>query len=115
MTDDSHEFGDEILTHDLLPEDLESLARAVDVTRDILSAPREARHDLIDYALEAWELLHASFSDPLAVDQVGEVMELLNQIARERSLSFQESQRGKTIVRTLAQFFGLAKRNGWRS
>lgn len=111
MYEHLEEFDEEPLpSGESLPEDEETLQRTIDLTKEAFSSPRAIKPDHIYYAIEGWENLQANLSDAHAADLAGEVVELLQDVFRRRHLTFEEAQRGKRMVRTLAQFFGISAR-----
>jgi len=93
----------------LLPEDEEAVLRAVEITKEILSSPRNARPDHLYYAIDCWEGLSHGAGDHLS-DLVGEIVELLGEVLKRRHITFEESRRGKQIAGSIAKYYGIAGR-----
>jgi hypothetical protein len=110
MQDEWEKFHEPLSEGGILPEDEEAFLRTIEITKEILSSPRNARPDLVHQAIEEWQNLAAHLTDHQEIDLVSEVVELLDEVFRRQHITFDEAMRGKAKMRTLARFLGLSKR-----
>lgn len=93
---------------ELLPEDRQALEEALNDSLEIFSAPAQADGDEVFRTIEVLEEIHPSFSDAQIADQIGELIEFLQEIADGEALSFEDCQRGKSIIQDLAEILGIS-------
>ena len=102
---------DELVGSDpVLPEDEQTLIRTVEITKEVFQSPRGVKFDHLYSAIETWESLQVYVRDPHVSDLVGEVIDLLNQVFKKRTLAYQDAELGRQTLRTLCQFLGIRAR-----
>ena len=92
---------------ELLPEDRENLQEALNECVEIFTASSEVDPERALGVIEILEDMLPYFSDTKISDQIGEVIELLQEICAVTILGFEDAQEGKCMAEAVAQALGI--------
>ncbi len=103
MIDYFEDLNGEALDPHFPLEDRESVEKAIELTREIIRAPRRIRSDDVYSALVIWEHVTIYISDSNLGDRIGEIIDLLEGIGSRRKLGPEDVEQGVRALHFISQ------------